>query len=193
MINTPLHQKHTNNKRACMKDALVIQHTLHRIGTRPDRNLSDAVDARQRCFLHSLSDKDRFVLPFDEPWPVPGVAISSTMYPPLPYMKCAWKSLLLRLNYLPLVIRARSKDCLGSQETMKAAEELYQQGFIRYPRAQSDYFSESTVCCIPFELISTKLTRLYFYKLWKTEIPLRLHHPKVDRGPQLAKNQVIWM
>lgn len=48
------------------------------------------------------------------------------------------------LNTVELQKRASRYFRMSSEQTMKVAEELYQAGFISYPRTETDYFSENT-------------------------------------------------
>ncbi|EFJ13984.1 hypothetical protein SELMODRAFT_121488 [Selaginella moellendorffii] len=192
-----------------------IQHAAQNLH-RPNRNLSDAVDARQEIDLRigasftrfqTMLLKDRFVLPFDEhekailsygPCQFPTLGFVVERYWQVQahqpedfwtincvyrsendsasfkwarghlfdyvaavaiYEMCVEEPLATvfsvtgretrknpphPLNTVELVKRASRFLRLGSQETMKAAEELYQQGFISYPRTETDYFSENT-------------------------------------------------
>ncbi|KAK6923708.1 DNA topoisomerase, type IA, central, partial [Dillenia turbinata] len=48
------------------------------------------------------------------------------------------------LNTIELEKRASRYFRMSSEQTMKVAEELYQAGFISYPRTETDYFSDTT-------------------------------------------------
>ncbi|THF99053.1 hypothetical protein TEA_018796 [Camellia sinensis var. sinensis] len=110
---------------------------------RPNQLFADAVDVRQEIDLRigasftrfqTMLLRDAFNLDFaaDDRNVTKVRQQEKLKYPPHP------------LNTIELEKRASRYFRMSSEQTMKVAEDLYQTGFISYPRTETDSFSERT-------------------------------------------------